>query len=751
MSSDIQLLQNLMQHQHKSSHGLLEFAPFGYMWETVNSKKLIASHTIYTMLEIEPFSEYLTVQKWRTYVYPPDLYKLLQAEEELLYTGNPVLTEYRLITDRGRYLYVTHQMHLSVLPHAEARIMSIVCDITEQKSAEIILEGMNECFFELDANFGVRRMNEKARIFWNLTNTDLEGKSLVDIFPEIEGTFFLKLLSKAHKEKISLVEETVDPVSAHWIHLSISLYSEGLIVIFFDLQNEKEAERKLLESKNLYYSLAENTPDVITRWNRELKLIYANSAFETKTGVSNESLYGKTNIEMGQPEQIATPYMNSLQKVFETGQQVEHFNSFPTLAGEAHFYSRMVPEKNVNGEVETVLAIARDITEIKRAEFRAKENKDLLQGIIDAPSAGIGVFKAIRNEKGEISDFQFEFVNLRIVESLGGNDPTGKMITQIGGDTLQYLKYFREVIETGKRNSYTRKEESGTVGSWFLFSNAPLGNDRLVQVWEDITELKKNENHVMELNKSLFTMNRELNSLNSELKTFTSIAAGNYSETLRHLYINLEMIVTHDARNLSNSGRANLRRAQGAIQKMKLVTDDLISFSKLHEIGTKEDPVDLNKILRSAISDFTDKPNHPPVEISCDHLPSIAGYPLLLPVLFHHLLDNAIKFRKADKGHIINITCKDLVTGNDLNMGGVEKNCSYSVISIADNGIGFPLEESEKIFDMFYQLHEKGRYKGSGVGLAICKKIMEMHGGIITAEGRPGEGASFHCFFPHRD
>jgi len=181
---------------------------------------------------------------------------------------------------------------------------------------------------------------------------------------------------------------------------------------------------------------------------------------------------------------------------------------------------------------------------------------------------------------------------------------------------------------------------------------------------------------------------------------------------------------------------------------MKLITDDLISFSKLHEISTKEHSVDLSKILKAAASDFTDKPNHPPVEISCGYLPSIGGYPLLLPVLFHHLLDNAIKFRKADKGHIINITSGELVNGNDLNIEGVEKDFSYSVISIADNGIGFPREESEKIFEMFYQLHEKGKYKGSGVGLAICKKIMELHGGFIIAEGMPVEGASFHCYFP---
>jgi signal transduction histidine kinase len=271
------------------------------------------------------------------------------------------------------------------------------------------------------------------------------------------------------------------------------------------------------------------------------------------------------------------------------------------------------------------------------------------------------------------------------------------------------------------------------------------------QVSERTKELKERDVHITNLNRSLFAMNRELNSLNSELKTFTTIAGGSYRETLRHLYIHLEMIVTQDARNLSNSGRANVRRAQGAVQKMKLLTEDLIAFLKLQEVSSEKEDVDLNKIFQTVLSDFRDKPNPPAIDVKCDPLPSITGSALLLSLLFHHLLDNAIKFRKRDKDHEITFTCRELEKAEGPDNEGEIKNSRYSVITIADNGIGFHQEESEKIFDMFYQSHEKGRYKGSGVGLAICKKIMEMHGGFITAEGVPDEGASFHCYFPAND
>ena len=271
------------------------------------------------------------------------------------------------------------------------------------------------------------------------------------------------------------------------------------------------------------------------------------------------------------------------------------------------------------------------------------------------------------------------------------------------------------------------------------------------KVLERTTELKEKDTRLTNLNESLFAMNREMLALNSELKTFTTVAGTNYRETLRHLYIHLETIVMQDARNLSNSGRANLRRAQGAVQKMKLLTEDLIAFSKLQEISSEKEDVDLNKIFQTAASDFSDKPNPPAIDVKCDPLPSITGSPLLLSLLFHHLLDNAIKFRKKDKDHKITVTCRELEKAEGPDSEGEIKNSRYSVITIADNGIGFHQEESEKIFDMFYQSHDKGRYKGSGVGLAICKKIMEMHGGFITAEGVPDKGASFHCYFPAND
>src|SRR6185437_15487403 len=150
-------------------------------------------------------------------------------------------------------------------------------------------------------------------------------------------------------------------------------------------------------------------------------------------------------------------------------------------------------KRDEQGVALQIISFITDITEIKKAEQEIKKSRDLLQKIIDAPNVGIGVFKAVRDEKGQIEDFEVEFVNQQTQAALGGFNPVGKRIKNFGSDGIEQLSYFKEVIETKKNISYVRKAESGIVVGWYHFSNALLGNDRVVQIWEDITEIKKAE------------------------------------------------------------------------------------------------------------------------------------------------------------------------------------------------------------------------------------------------------------------
>lgn len=249
------------------------------------------------------------------------------------------------------------------------------------------------------------------------------------------------------------------------------------------------------------------------------------------------------------------------------------------------------------------------------------------------------------------------------------------------------------------------------------------------------------------LNTELVKRNRRLEFLNSELKTFTTIAANDYKETLKKLYTGMEYIINNDAKNLSNEGKANVRRAQSAIQKLKLLTEDIVSYATIQSLEPNAQEVDLNEILRNVEKDLQKSIQDAHITLECAKLATITGYPFLISLLFNHIVDNAIKFRKDDESGHIDVSCNEKM-GSEIDHPDALPNVKYCIITFSDNGIGFGKEGSEHLFVMFSKLHEKGKYKGSGIGLSIAKKIMEMHDGFITGEGVPGEGAIFKCYFP---
>jgi PAS domain S-box-containing protein len=269
---------------------------------------------------------------------------------------------------------------------------------------------------------------------------------------------------------------------------------------------------------------------------------------------------------------------------------------------------------------------------------------------------------------------------------------------------------------------------------------------KVIGVDHDITDQLSANETIRDLNKRLILQNNNLEILNTEIRTFNSLAINHYNETLKQLYTNLEYIVSKDARNLTDEGKANVRRAQSAIQKLKLMTQDIISYSQLQELDSEARLTDLNKVMGAVIESLYSKIGETRATVEFEHLPDIEGQPVLLSLLFYNLIDNSIKFRKMIKDPVIKIKYSK---ADELNMlPEALKDKPYHIISVTDNSIGIDEQYIEKIFEMFFRIPSPNRYKGSGVGLAVCNKIMHLHNGFITAESKPSVGSTFHCFFP---
>jgi len=373
----------------------------------------------------------------------------------------------------------------------------------------------------LDRSFRVALYTPAAGSIFNLIPADY-GRPLTDITHKLE---YQQLQQDAETvlEKLNVIEKEVRTTDGNIYLMRLTPYRtdedriNGIIITFINITERKEAEEalrtaeehyrhqleqqvqertaELKESRDQYLTLVENTPDVITRWDKNLKLIFANSAFEYKTGGVIEQLLGKTYLEMGQPEETARPYFESLQKAFNTGETVEHYKALSTPSGPIHLYSRMIPEKNDLGEVETILATARDITDLKTAAEEIKRKQELLQATMDSSPDMIQVFESVRDQKGEIVDFKWILNNNTSIEYYG--DVIGKNLLQLNPGVVDegIFETFKQVVESGVSSFAERHYMHEQFDDWFYQSAVKL-NDGVASTTVKITNLKKAEQEI---------------------------------------------------------------------------------------------------------------------------------------------------------------------------------------------------------------------------------------------------------------
>jgi PAS domain S-box-containing protein len=239
----------------------------------------------------------------------------------------------------------------------------------------------------------------------------------------------------------------------------------------------------------------------------------------------------------------------------------------------------------------------------------------------------------------------------------------------------------------------------------------------------------------------------QLESQNKELQQFAYVAAHDMKEPLRKVRFYYSAILDEGVENLSERQRAWLEQSAEAARRMQGLIEDLLAFTRAAEPVKQLETVDLNAIVAEVSAFYEDALTEVGGSIVVSNLPEIQGIAFQLRQVFVNLLGNAIKYRQP--GRPLRIA----VSGNVVASPGLAEAKQYLPtrflrVKVKDNGIGFDEQYAEKIFDMFERLHGRDAYEGTGIGLSICRKIMENHRGLIRAEGCPGEGAVFEVFFP---
>lgn len=265
------------------------------------------------------------------------------------------------------------------------------------------------------------------------------------------------------------------------------------------------------------------------------------------------------------------------------------------------------------------------------------------------------------------------------------------------------------------------------------------------KVTRDLTERKKFEDALKVSAAQLDLKNKTLERLNEELASFTHVASHDMKEPLRKIQTFAGRI--EDIGFAPEKSKEYLAKIKNSVIRMQNLIDDLLSYSQVSNDTDKFEKVDLNLIVKTVKSDLEVPINEKQVVIESDRLPVISGIAYQLHQMFLNLISNAIKFSKPD--NICQIEIKvEIIKGPDIPGDFANGNNRYHHLSIKDNGIGFDQEDTGKIFEAFQRLHPKNAFAGSGIGLAIVKKVVENHNGIISAEGKLGVGATFHIYLP---
>ncbi|MDP1745556.1 MAG: PAS domain S-box protein, partial [Bacteroidota bacterium] len=273
------------------------------------------------------------------------------------------------------------------------------------------------------------------------------------------------------------------------------------------------------------------------------------------------------------------------------------------------------------------------------------------------------------------------------------------------------------------------------------------GKQVFISFIRNITKEKKIEKELERHRKQLCQKNKELEKMNSELTSFSYVASHDLKEPLRKIKTYSNLIIEKHNESLSSDGKEYIQRIINSAGNMQRLIDDLLAFSQTTSGVKKLETLDLNVLLEEVENSLKDTIEENNVTITSTQLPTLRVIDFQFRQLLENLIGNAIKYRKIDVKPNITIT-SSLVSGKSYINEGADANKNYQKFLFADNGMGFEQEYATKIVEIFQRLHGKSEYSGTGIGLAICKKIMENHNGFITAQSQVGEGSVFNVFFP---
>jgi PAS domain S-box-containing protein len=658
-------------------------------------------------------------------------------------------------------------------------ILSTAQDITERK--------INEEKIKQHVHF-IERVTKTTPHFINVY--DFELKRHIFINKEIEGV--IGLSSEEFKSKISIdLREVIHPDDFHksilfadslkkasdneiventyrlkhvsgtwlWFHSRGMVFRRNehgevtqYIVVSQDITERKKSALEIEQQRERLQKILDAIPQMVWVYDVKKQNYFFNDRWYSYTGLTPEKChqFDHLNSDVYHPSQKPEISQKWLQFI-ESGEPYSGEALIKNSAGAFRWHLDFsIPIKNSSSEVEFWVGTFTDVHEQFLAEKRLKENSELLEAIFNSSINAIQVLDAVHDEQtGELIDFSWKYYNSVAQKIWRAKNLIGKRLTKEYPIVCKNGMFdkMKSVIETAKSQQFElRYSHARDSFRWFDISIVKL-EDGVVLTFHDITEKKNAQQEMQKLNDVLRQRNQDLKSLNDELSTFAFIASHDLREPLRKIQVFSQALIEIENKNLTDRGKEYFNRMIAAVDRMNNLIDSILAFSRTSASNKQNESLNLNEILNTVLHEFQDEIAEKGVLLECGQLPVFKGSALQFTQLLQNLISNALKFRRNDVVPQIKIA-SNFLYGHEINDPYAIRDKQYLKLEIADNGIGFDQKYAGKIFQMFQRLHTQSEFPGTGMGLAICKKIVENHDGFMVAKSTPGEGAAFTCYFP---
>lgn len=491
------------------------------------------------------------------------------------------------------------------------------------------------------------------------------------------------------------------------------------------LQMSEMRFRLLTEGVKDYSIYLEDSQGRITSWNEGAERIY---------GYKSEEVLGQSITRFLTEEEIQNKLPERKLKIALEHGRFEQ-EALRVRKGGEHFWANIVitPVYDQAGNHLGFSNISRDITAKKQTEAELEELRSRLSRVIEGTDEGFWDWD-ISKKSIYWSDRVYEILGLP-------PSPTGETIESFESYlSAEDLPRIREALKRTQELGIPYAEEfrmRHASGNYvYVYSRGKPEYDaqgNLVHLSGMIGDITQRKNTEVALEKA----NRQLAQSNRDLEQFAAVASHDLKAPLRKVNLFSGMLES-EQENLSKEGQQVLGRVRSAIESMLILIDDLLSWSKIGHANTEIQPVNLDNVLHHTLTILKPSIEEKGAEIQINNLQTVLADEIQLEQLFQNLVENALKYQPPGQKPIIQIDAERF-------------DHAFWQITVQDNGIGFKPEYAERIFEPFARLHGKSSsYPGSGVGLAICKRIVERCGGTIEAQSEEGKGAKFIIRLPYQ-